>query len=99
MILVERAVALQNNLVPFAVEQWTLLIVMVVESDARHGFQADVVIEARLSGESLEQRRNAANPGLIQIGDAIGLVSLDRGEFSIGETVADKEDRLGKDGC
>jgi hypothetical protein len=51
-----------------------------------------------LRREGFEQRRNAADAGFVEVGDGIRLVILDGGKLAIGETVSDKQDRLGERG-
>src|SRR6185503_11789312 len=71
---------------------------MLVEADAGNGFEADVVIQARLRRERLEQRRHAADAASVQIGDRIRFVRLDGRQRAEGKAVADEEDGLGKSG-
>ena len=67
-----------------------LVLEMPVQTDAGMGFQIDVVAQAGLRTERLEQRRDTAGALVVEIGDAVWAVKANRRSVGEGEAVADE---------
>ena len=64
---------------------------MVVEADARVRLERHVIVETGLVRKRFEQRRHAADPLVVQVGDDLRTPLLHRGSSAECEAVADEE--------
>ncbi len=91
---VERAIFLQHDDVPRAVETLAPLVIMKAQRLAALRFQADAIVEPRLLGEQLEQRGHAAVTRIVEVGDRPRAPVARRRMRALGEAVADEKDRF-----
>ncbi len=92
LVTVQRAVAVHHDHVPAsAADDAQLVLEMKVEADTAARFERDVVVEARLLRERLEEGRDAANPFIVEIGHRVRPVEADRRSGPEREAVADEQ--------
>src|SRR3546814_19224531 len=91
---VERAEFLKHDDVPRPVEQRAPLVIVKAERLAALRLEADAIVESRLLGEQLEQRRHSAIARLVEVGDRTRAPVARRRMRALREGVADEGVRL-----
>jgi hypothetical protein len=88
---------MHDDLVPALLADHAALVGEVpVDARAGVGFQVNLVAQACLLCERFEQCRHAPFALLVEVGDGVGAVELDRRSCAISEAVADEENAAGE---